>query len=130
MNTDNDTVILTRAQYEALIDALEDAEDIATVRLAEAQEALIGKRKVRADYLPMELVKRLLEGEHPIRIWRQHRGLTREALAAAAGVAPSYLTEIETRRKGGSLDAVIKLAAALDVSLDDLAPWLKPHAAK
>jgi DNA-binding XRE family transcriptional regulator len=114
----NDTVTLTRAEYEALLDRLE-------VRIAK-----LGFAEATTDCLPMELVKRLLDGEHPIRIWRRHRGLTREALAAKAGVAPSYLTEIETRRKGGSLDAVMKLAAALDVSLDDLVPWLKRSAAK
>ena len=61
--------------------------------------------------------------EHPIRVWRAHRGLTREALAAAAGVSPSYLTEIETRRKPGSFEAIAKIAAALRISLDDIAPW-------
>ena len=54
-----------------------------------------------------------------------HRGLTREGLAAAAGVSPSYLTEIETGRKTGSLRAMIKLAAALRMSLDDIAAWLR-----
>lgn len=61
-----------------------------------------------------------------MRIWRKHRGLTREALAAAAGVAPSYLTEIETRKKPGSFEALAKLAAALKISLDDIAAWTTP----
>src|SRR5258706_10629699 len=78
-----------------------------------------------ADYLPIELVKRLLAGEHPIRVWRSHRGMTREALAAAAGVAPSYLSEIEACRKPGSFKAIAKLAAALRVPLDDIAAALK-----
>jgi transcriptional regulator with XRE-family HTH domain len=51
--------------------------------------------------------------------------MTREALAVAAGVAPSYLTEIETRRKPGSFNAIAKLATALRVPLDDIATWLK-----
>ena len=59
-----------------------------------------------------------------------HRGLTREVLAGKAGVAPSYLTEIETRRKPGSFDALAKLAQALDVSLDELAPWMRRCGAK
>ena len=123
----SDTVTLPRAEYEALISALEDAEDLAAVAAAEAREAALGKEAARADHLPIEHVRRLSEGEHPIRVWRAHRGLTREALAAAAGVAPSYLTEIETRRKPGSFAAIAKLAAALKVSLDDIAVWLKPE---
>ena len=70
-----------------------------------------------------QLVEMLCAGEHPVRVWRKYRALTREALAASAGVAPSYLTEIETRKKPGSFDALAKLAAALKISLDDIAAW-------
>ena len=59
----------------------------------------------------------------PVRVWRAHRGLGRDALAAAAGIAPSYLSEIETRRKPGSFAA---LAATLSVGFQAewLAHWL------
>jgi DNA-binding XRE family transcriptional regulator len=125
--SDSDIVTLTRADYDALLQQIEDAEDLAAVVAAEAREAILGKEAARADYLPIELVERLSAGEHPIRVWRAHRGLTREALAAAARVSPSYLSEIETRRKPGSLAAVVKLAAALRVPLDDIAAWLRPE---
>ena len=87
----------------------------------------MGFTEATKDYLPIQLVERLIAGEHPIRVWRAYRGMTREALAEKAGVAPSYLTEIETRKKPGSFDAMIKLAAALGISLDDIAAWLKPR---
>jgi DNA-binding XRE family transcriptional regulator len=121
---ENDTVTLSRADYEALLDRLEDLEDMATLDRLEARLAADPEGAL-ADYLPIELVKRLSAGEHPIRVWRAHRGMTREALATAAGVAPSYLSEIETRRKPGSFNAIAKLAAALRVPLDDIAAWLK-----
>jgi DNA-binding Xre family transcriptional regulator len=127
MSDTNEIVTLTRAEYEALIERLEDAEDLAAVAAAEAREAVLGKEKARADYLPIELVRRLSAGEHPVRVWRAHRCLSREALATAAGIAPSYLSEIETRRKPGSFSALAKLAAALHISLDDLAAWLEPQ---
>ena len=127
MSETTETVTLTRAEYDALIERIEDAEDLAAVAAAEAREAALGKESARADYLRVELVRRLSSGEHPIRVWRDHRGLTREALAAAAGIAPSYLSEIETRRKPGSFSALTKLAAALHISLDDLAAWLGPQ---
>jgi DNA-binding Xre family transcriptional regulator len=127
MSDTNEIVTLTRAEYEALIERLEDAEDLAAVAAAEAREAALGKEKARADYLPIELVRRLSAGEHPVRVWRAHRRLSREALATAAGIAPSYLSEIETRRKPGSFSALAKLAAALHISLDDLAAWLEPQ---
>jgi DNA-binding XRE family transcriptional regulator len=122
--TNNDTVTMRRADYEALLERLEDLEDMATLDRLEARLAADADGAL-SDYLPIELVKRLLVGEHPIRVWRSHRGMTREALAAAAGVAPSYLSEIETRRKPGSFSAIAKLAAALRVPLDDIAAGLK-----
>jgi DNA-binding XRE family transcriptional regulator len=119
----SDIVTLSRAEYEALLGRLEDAEDTAALDAAEQRETALGKHTARADYLSTELVERLLAGEHPVRVWRGHRGLTREALATAAGVSPSYLTEIETGRKPGSFDALAKIAKALSISLDDIAAW-------
>jgi DNA-binding Xre family transcriptional regulator len=127
MSEKTDTVTLSRVEYEALIERIEDAEDNAFLDTAEAREQAIGKESARADYLSAELVRKLIDGEHPVRVWRVHRHLTREALAAAAGIAPSYLSEIETRRKPGSFSALAKIAAALCISLDDLAAWLKPQ---
>jgi DNA-binding XRE family transcriptional regulator len=122
--TESDTVTLSRADYEALLDRLEDLEDMAALDRLEARLAADPEGAL-ADYLSIDLVKRLSAGEHPVRVWRAHRGMTRQTLATAAGVAPSYLTEIETRRKPGSFNAIAKLAAALRVPLDDIAAWLK-----
>lgn len=121
--SDTETVILSRTAYEALLDRLEEAEDDRRLSEIAAREAELGKDMARADYLPMDAVERLCVGDHPVRVWRKHRGLTRDALAAAAGVAPSYVTEIETKRKPGSFGALAKLAAALKISLDDIATW-------
>lgn len=123
----SNTVTLSRAEYEALLERIEDAEDRATVAAADAREKALGKEKARADALPLELAAALAEGTHPVRVWRKHRGVTLDALAARAKIAQSYLTEIERRKKPGSLDAMIKIAAALGVSLDDLAVWLRPQ---
>jgi DNA-binding XRE family transcriptional regulator len=121
--SDAETVTLNRAEYEALLDRLEDAEDLARLDRIEANESAQGTEANRSDYLPAELLDLLLAGEHPVRVWRRHRGLTREALAVSAGVAPSYVTEIETGKKPGSFDALAKLAAALQISLDEIAAW-------
>ncbi len=116
----DDTVTLSATDYEALLTAAEDVEDIGTLRAAEAREAETGKDAARADNLSDESVGRLLAGEHPIRIWREHRDLTSRALADKAGVSRSYLTEIEGLKKPGSIQAFRSLAAALGVAVDDL----------
>ncbi len=118
----DDTVTLRRADYERLLEALEDAEDIAALEAAAAREQELGEEAAHADYLSAELVSRLLAGEHPVRIWREHRSLSQEELGCKAGIARSYLSEIEGRRKPGSLDAYRKLASALGLTVDDLLP--------
>lgn len=112
----DDAVTLRRTDYEALLDALEDAEDVAALRAA---EAAVGRGE--SELVPVEMVERLLSGESPVRVWRHHRGITAHALARAAGLAPSYLSEIERGRKPGSFDAMTRLARALDVAIEDLA---------
>jgi DNA-binding XRE family transcriptional regulator len=117
-----DTVTLSRADFEMMLEVLEDAADIAALQTAEARETEIGKQAARADYLPDELVMRLIEGEHPVRIWREHRGLSAKALAEIAEVGRSYLVEIEGGKKPGSVAAYRRLASALGVTVDDLLP--------
>lgn len=70
---------------------------------------------------PDEVVDRLLAGENPIRVFRQHRGLTQVELARLVDTNPVYLSQIE-RMKGrrGSLDLNRRLARALGVDIEDL----------
>src|SRR5579883_1718553 len=121
MRVKDDTVTMSRSEYEAFVERLEDAEDRAAIAADEAREKALGKAKARENALPLELVKELSNGTHPARVWRKHRRLTLDTLAAKTRIAQSYLTEIETRKKPGSIDALIKIADALAVSLDDLA---------
>lgn len=116
-----DTVTMARADYEKLLEIAEDAEDVHALNAAVASEERLGKEAARADNLPVELVTRLISGEHPVRIWREHRGLTPQALAERAGVGRSYIVEIESGKKPGSIAAFRKLADALGVAIDDLA---------
>jgi len=134
------TVTLNRQDLARLLAELEDAEDRLAVRSHRARQAAVGKEAVRQNALTGEQARRLLDGESPVRVWREKRGLTQRALAAAAGVAASYLADIENGRKPGSADALSRLARALGVSMDDLmdeqqrrrAPgygpvWLRSH---
>ena len=109
----SDTVTLSRSEYEALRGRLEDLEDTLQLREFEARDD-------RGDCLPATLVNRMLGGEHPVRIWREFRGLSMQDLAAKSGVVQSYLSEIETGKKPGSLAAMKAVAEALGVTIDDL----------
>lgn len=115
-----ETVTLSRADFERLVASAEDAIDRAALRQQEAREAAEGVETARADYLPANLVKRLLAGESPIRVWREHRGMSGRALAAAAGVNAVYLGEIERGQKPGSAAAIIAVARVLGVEPAEL----------
>lgn len=92
-----DTVLLRRADYETLVRRAEDAADALQIREAEARVAA-----GEDEYVPVELTQRLMAGEVPVRVWRQHRGLSARALAARAGISAAYLSQIETGKKPGS----------------------------
>ena len=113
-----DTMTLSRADYDAMLDALEDAADLTAVRDVSARVAA-----GQDEYVPTSVIERLAAGEHPVRVWREHRGMTGRALAEAAHVPASYLCEIEAGRKPGSFQAMAAIAAALRVEMEDLKPW-------
>ena len=98
--------------YERLATALEDADDAA---LADA--ALAADDGFR---IPSAVVSALLDGEQPVRVWREQRGLTQDALAAKAGISKAYLCQIETRKRVGALKTLRAIADALAVSVNEL----------
>ncbi len=73
--------------------------------------------------VPGEVVNSNLDGTSPLRAWRKSRGFTLESLAKRVGVSKSYLSQIETNRKLGSLSLYRQISIALDVAVDDLVYW-------
>lgn len=110
------TVTLSRREWEAFIDALDEQHDLEVLREAD-------ERRARGEdtALPVAYAERLFTGENPVRVWREFRGLSTTALARKAKVSQPYLSEIENGVKPGSVAALKKLATALGVDLDDLA---------
>lgn len=107
--------------YHRMVATLEDARDRAAIdRVLREDEA--------GETVPGEVVHAILDGAQPLRAWRQHRRLTLDGLARQVGVSKGYLSQIENGRKAGTLDLVRRLAAVLDVTLDDLAGWKNEEA--
>jgi len=116
-----ETVTISRADLERLVQAAEDAEDAAAIARLQAGEAAAGGYEAaRENYYTADEAERLLAGESPVRIWREKRTLTQRALAESAGLQPGYLSEIETGKKPGSLAAHRALAKALGVPMEYL----------
>lgn len=105
--------VVTRAEIDHIRERVEDLEDALELNAAAANAD-------KRDYLPAQLVKRMISGESPVRVWREHRGMTAKGLAEASGVSAAYLSQIETGAKPGSVKALAALAKALNVTVDDL----------
>lgn len=111
----NEMVKITRAEYNRLCKDAEDLRDLLTYD--HAKDAL---ESGEDELIPAEYVKRLVAGESAVRVYRELRGLTQQALADGSGVNRVQIADIEAGRKSGSIDTAKKLAAALGVILDDL----------
>lgn len=69
---------------------------------------------------PAAVARRLISGDSPIRVFRQHRGLTQAELAISAGTSAAYISQIERGDREPGKKLLPRLAAALDVDADDL----------
>ncbi|WP_139247235.1 helix-turn-helix transcriptional regulator [Hyphomicrobium sp. NDB2Meth4] len=93
-----------------------DAADVAAYDAAKGRHA-----RGEDELIPAAFADRLLDGENKIRVWREYRGLSVEALASAAGIATDQIRQIEDDARSASPDDVGKIAAALRIDVDDLA---------
>jgi len=62
----------------------------------------------------------IIDGENPIKVWREHRGLTQLELAKTAVISPSYLSQIETGKREGTTAVLQSIARAMNLTLDDV----------
>lgn len=93
--------------WERVKGAVEDAEDAATYAEAVARDD--GVR------YPAAVALAIADGAHPVKAWREHKRLTLQALADAAGVSKPYVSQIEGGKRAGTAATLRKLASALAV---------------
>lgn len=55
-----------------------------------------------------------------VRKFRRQKGLSQEKLSEMTGLTPAHFSHIETGNTKASLPSLVKIACALEVSLDDL----------
>ena len=63
-------------------------------------------------------MRRELTGELPIKLWREHRGMTQQELATLAGISKPYLSQIETGKRQGTVETLSTIARSIGVPLD------------
>jgi len=107
--------VLPYEEYLKLLEQAEMLEDIRDYDMAKAE-----LERGEDELIPAEVVYAILDGENPIKVWREYRALTQQQLADAAGISKPYLSQIETGKRTGTTDILSAIAKALDVSLDDV----------
>ncbi len=112
----NEMVSITRAELERLYLAAEELADLRAYDRVKAQLAA-GEEEL----VPAAFADRLVDGESPLRVYRELRGLTQQQLGDASAVNRVQIAEIEAGRATGSVATLRKLADALQVPLGDLA---------
>ena len=113
----SDTITIPRAEYDRLCAAADDFADIQSARSVRA------RIEAGADELvPAAFTDRLIDGEAPLKVWREYRGLSQSGLARSAGASRIQIVDIEAGRATGSVQTLRRLADALGIALDDLVP--------
>lgn len=100
---------------------LTNAEQI--VRLmknADDTNAVRAFLKHPAETFPGSVVAAILEGAHPIKAFREYRGMTQARLAQAVGSSAVYISQIERGGRRAGRRFFAKLGKALGVEADVL----------
>lgn len=108
-------VVLALKDHERLCAA---AEDLADMRAYD--RAKQGLAAGTDELIPADFGDRILDGESPVRVWREYRGLSVKQLAAGAQISAAYLSQIEGGSRNGSLSTMKALAKCLSLDVDDL----------
>ncbi|WP_163880655.1 helix-turn-helix transcriptional regulator [Rhizobium laguerreae] len=108
--------VIPEAEYQRMVEALEDRQDIKATRKIMAR-----LKDGTEELIPTEFVNRLIDGENAIKVWREFRGMSADDLAEKVGISVNDLSAIETGDGDGSFGSIKKIAAALRISVDDLA---------
>lgn len=107
--------VLPYEEYLKLLEQAEMLEDIRDYDMAKAE-----LERGEDELIPSEVVYAILDGENPIKVWREYRGLTQQQLADMSGISKPYLSQIETGKRKGATEILSAIAKALDVSLDEV----------
>ncbi len=108
--------MLPAADYERLLDIVEERADIA------AAERAAKRRADGEEYIPFSLVNSIIDGENALRAWRKYRGLTLAHLAKAVDARQAMLSDIENGKAQGKPALWRALARELNVDVDDILP--------
>ena len=98
-------VVLPIGEYEALTERLERAQ-------ADMSLPRIGPRE---QPIPVEVAQRIIDGDPPVKVWREYRELSVEQLASASKLSIGHLEAVESKRRVENAEVVQSIAEALEI---------------
>lgn len=104
--------------YKTYLELVEKAEMLQDVQDYDSAKAALERGD--EELIPGEVINAILDGENPIKTWREFRGMSQSEAADKAGISVPYLSQLETNKRKGSLDVLTALARVLRVSLEDI----------
>jgi DNA-binding XRE family transcriptional regulator len=106
-------VVLPRADYEALLERADhDAEDAEDIAIYDARKAELTAGGV---VLPEPVSAAMLRGESRLKAIRNWRDLTQRDVSERTEIGQGYLSDLESGRRTGTSETIVKLAMVLDV---------------
>lgn len=114
--------ILPIDEYERLVAAAEMADDILAYDRIKSRD-----RDDDHETIPSQVVNRLVDGENPIRVWREFRDLTQQQLAEHIGITESALQQFESGVQEVPVKTLSRIANALHIMIDDITCWQTEH---
>jgi DNA-binding XRE family transcriptional regulator len=106
--------------YEDYLQLVEDSELLQDIQDYDSAKAALERGD--DELIPSEVVHAILDGENPIRVWREYRRMSQRETAEQAGISVPYLSQLETNRRKGSLDVLSAIAKVLQASLENIVP--------
>src|SRR3989338_928622 len=94
-------VVLPYKEYQHMLAALEEAEDIEAIELF-AQDT--------TERFPLALVERIASGESAIKVFREYRELSQSDVAKRVGVSKQYISQIENKERTGTVKLLKRIA--------------------
>jgi DNA-binding XRE family transcriptional regulator len=114
-------VILSKADYDALLERLADADEEAEdIRIYDERKAALAAGSDQV--LPAKVSELIHRGDSRLRAVRKWRGKNQETLANAVGISQPYLSALERNSRPLSEDLVTTIAEWLEVPK----AWIEP----
>lgn len=107
--------VLPFEAWEKLQEYIEDLQDI-----ADCNEIKARIERGEGEYFPASVVDALIDGENPIKVYREYRGMTQAELAEKVGLSVEMIKKIEGGKSDGSVKTLKAIATALKLDLDDI----------